>query len=592
MKPILFTCSRLVLFAIVLLLATSDCREAENVSSPMNPGAGGGQKAVADQKRFVSPRGAVTSADDNQPVSGATITAGEQSVRSNAEGKFTLTDVEMAARLSVMAEGYEETAPTVPDTGVLTVTLKPRVLNVTVQDKLTRQSLRGVTVTLGTRAVPTDDQGQAKLARVVPGTVKIQADGHASAEVEFIDQSALTISLFPTTLKGIVQDSTTGRPITNTLVYAGKSVTPVEADGSFMLKNQAEGSKATFKAAGFHKLQLTAGQDLTSTVALKPFQVRAIYIPFGLLSLPDYIKRLFDLVDRTELNSVVVDVKGDNGRLAYPSQVPLARQVGAPMKGLMPFEEFMRQARERHIYVIARLVIFKDSPLSEGRPDLAVRMLDGRVWRDRQNQGWIDGFQREAWEYNIAIAKEVAEFGVDEVQLDYIRFPTDGQVKLANFSKENTRENRVAAIDGFLEQFQAAMRPYGVFTSMDIFGLTTVVVEGDMGIGQEIDHVARYIDYLAPMLYPSTFRAGNMDLPKPYDAPYETVARSYRSALKRVPWAKIRPWLQHYSYDLSGLLAQKKAAEDAGAWGWTWWNAGGRYEEALFAPDHVASVQP
>jgi hypothetical protein len=295
-------------------------------------------------------------------------------------------------------------------------------------------------------------------------------------------------------------------------------------------------------------------------------------------------------VDKTELNAVAVDVKSDRGFLAWKSEVPLAKKLGVIKdRESRTLEEILRFCRERGIYTIARIVVFKDNPLAFGRPDLAVKKKDGSIWLDRENLGWGNPFRKEVWDYNIALAKEVAALGFDEINLDYIRFPSDGDLGAIAWEETNTLETRTEALRGFMKAISEALAPFPVFLSADVFGLTPWVEGGgDMGIGQRIEDVSLYVDYLCPMVYPSTFAPGSLGYENPALYPYEVVYRSTVKAKERSK-ALVRPWLQHYSlygvtYGLEQFRAQRKAAEEAGAWGWVWWNAGGFYEESLFAP--------
>ena len=164
------------------------------------------------------------------------------------------------------------------------------------------------------------------------------------------------------------------------------------------------------------------------------------------------------------------------------------------------------------------------------------------------------------------------------------RFPSDGDVGAIVYEEENTLETRTAAISEFLTRLSESLRPYGVFTSADVFGLTIwVVPSSDMRIGQRIIDVAPQVDYLAPMVYPSTFGPGNLGYDNPSDEPYNVVYRSQEEAETLVPpYVKVRPWLQGYWYTIEEMAQLKQAALDSESAGWVWWNAGGKYEEDLF----------
>lgn len=474
------------------------------------------------------------------------------------------------------------TAPPEPE-----IALPPQAVTVMVRDLFTDQPLAGATVALGDRLAQTDDGGQVVFRQVKEGApLTVQAQGHAMGETVYRGEFSLEIALRPTILTGVVSDLTTGQPISSTLIYVGDLIATTDEEGAYRLEDLPPEPVLTVKASGYRKTTLQVGPGFDPHIALEPFQVKGIYIPFGLLYRPERVRELIDLVDRTELNAIVVDVKGDRARLAYASQVPLAQEIEAELPGHMDLQELLQLCRERDIYTIARLVVFKDTVLAAKRPDLAVKRPDGGLWMDRERLYWVDPFRQETWDYNIAIAKEVAEMGFDEIQVDYVRFPSDGDIRHTRYSQPSTLESRTQAIRGFFARFQEALRPLGVFTSADVFGLTVWVEEGDMGIGQRLEDVAPYVDYLCPMVYPSTFALGGLGYANPALHPYQVVYRSYQRGAARTP-TRIRPWLQHFSirgveYTVERLLAQKQAAFDVGACGWTFWSARGAYNEEVF----------
>ena len=394
-------------------------------------------------------------------------------------------------------------------------------------------------------------------------------------------------------LPGRIVDAASGLPVEDALIYFNGGDILAVSGGGFVVPEGAAGSDLTIKAPGYRKTYVPEISESTLEIPLEPFKVKGIYIPFGLLALPERVKTLLDLVDQTELNSIVVDVKSDRGIISYDSEVPLASTIGAYRQGYLSPEELLQWCAEKGIYTVARMVVFKDDPLARGKPELAVVDGAGQLWLDREQLGWANPFREEVWDYNIALAKEVAEMGFDEIQFDYIRFPSDGDVRAIVYQEENTLETRTAAIRGFAAKLQQEVRPYAVFTSADVFGLTVWVKEGsDMGIGQRVEDISPYVDYLCPMVYPSTFESGNLGYVNPTLHPYGVVYRSTIEALKRSD-ARVRPWLQHYSlkgiqYDHSRLFAQRVAADEAtilGAQGWVYWNAGGKYDVNLFLPE-------
>jgi hypothetical protein len=557
--------------------------------------------------------GTVHAADSGEPLPNVAIGRGEQTATSDELGRFELHRVATGASIQVIPpEIFLPTQVTYGGEGALAVAVEPRRLVITARDGLMGVSLPGAVVRAGeiTRTVTADG---AQFSRIPPGTwLQLTREGYVTTEVTYNGEARLEVTMRPYAMQGVVRDRDTGQPVPGATLYTGNQILTADEAGFYRIADLPGDSGVTIKAAGFRKanLSLVAGTtalpslDVQATpcaqdppapgplcldLALTPFHVRGLYIPFGLLSRPDTVWGLLDLIDRTELNALVVDVKGDRGNLAYDSQVQMALDLGVngDRKGWISMDELLAEARARGIYSVARIVVFKDNPLALGVPELAVQRADGTVWTDGEGLGWGNPFREEVWDYNIAIAQEVAALGFDEVQFDYLRFPSDGNIGGIAYAEENTQETRTAAIREFTRRMAQALRPYGVFTSADVFGLTVwVEPESDMSIGQRVIDVAPFVDYLCPMVYPSTFRPGNLGYGDPSAHPYDVVYRSQQAAEARMsPSTRVRPWLQAYWYTLDEMLLQKQAADDAGASGWTFWNAGGVYEEELFTDE-------
>jgi hypothetical protein len=318
-------------------------------------------------------------------------------------------------------------------------------------------------------------------------------------------------------------------------------------------------------------------------VALRPQAIKAAYLTYYGIGDRGIRNRVLDLTARTELNAVVIDVKGDRGWILYPTEVPLALAIDAKGPGtLRNFDAMMADFKARGIYTIARIVTFKDNILASARPDLAViDTRTGKPWIDNEKLAWMDPFREEVWNYNIALAKEAIRRGFDEVQFDYVRFPTDGKLGAAKYSKPNSKETRLPAIAAFLERARREIGAVGGFVAADLFGYTAFN-ENDTDIGQRIEELAPHLDYFCPMVYPSGYQMGIPGFRNPVHHPYEVVHESVRLIRQRAAHtkARVRPWLQDfkdYAFDkrifgVTEIRAQIKGADDAGAVGWMLWN--------------------
>ena len=311
--------------------------------------------------------------------------------------------------------------------------------------------------------------------------------------------------------------------------------------------------------------------------ALLNTEFRAIYIT----SWTAGIKRFYELTDMMQhsfLNAVVIDVKDSTGKVGYNSQVPLVMQTGAYEKRIRDLDAILKFCRERKIYTVARIAVFQDPNLAKARPDLAVGSSRGGVWKDRKGLAWVDPASRTVWEYNLAIAKEVAAKGFDEVQFDYVRFPTDGKLKALTYPVYKRDIPKHEIIRNFFQYVDQQLKPVNVLVSADIFGLT-VMAEDDLNIGQRIEDVAPYVDFVCPMIYPSHFPPGHLKLKRPGEHPYRIIYDSCMRGLKRLEGkrAKMRPWLQDFklggAYDRQMIIDQIQAARDAKVFGFSLWNA-------------------
>jgi len=315
-------------------------------------------------------------------------------------------------------------------------------------------------------------------------------------------------------------------------------------------------------------------------------EFRAIYIT----SWTAGIKRfnvLLDMVTRSHLNAMVIDIKDSTGRVGYDSKVPLVAQTGAYEKRIHDLDGILKLCRERKVYTIARIAVFQDPNLARARTDLAVGEGGKGVWTDRKGLAWVDPASKEVWDYNIAIAKEAAAKGFDEVQFDYVRFPTDGKLKTMSYPIYKRDVPKHEIIRRFFEYVDQQMKPVDVLTSADIFGLTTMV-EDDMNIGQRIEDVADYVDFVCPMIYPSHYPTGHLGLKNPADHPYRIIYDASLRGMKRLEGkrARMRPWLQDFKlgavYDKKMIRDQIQAARDAGVSGFAMWNARNVYTESAY----------
>jgi hypothetical protein len=320
-------------------------------------------------------------------------------------------------------------------------------------------------------------------------------------------------------------------------------------------------------------------------LAPMPDEVRGIHVTMALASLPGKLDEYLEL-EAEGLNTIQLDIKDENGEVGFiPSAVPLATQVGAAKPYYRP-RAVARRLEQEGIYLIGRVVVFEDPRLAEGAPQLALKTRDGSVWRTRGGLAWSNPYDRRVWDYNVSLAEVAARAGFDEIQFDYVRFPSDGDVEGIVFpGKTATAPGWVIA--EFVHYAAKRLRPLGVRVSADLFGLAAT---RDLGIGQMPRRLGRHLDTVSPMVYPSHYSSGEFGLADPNADPGATVAYSlthFRREL-RGTGAQLRPWLQDFSqgrtYGLAELQAQIDAARKLGARGYLLWNPAGVYTPGALAP--------
>lgn len=328
-------------------------------------------------------------------------------------------------------------------------------------------------------------------------------------------------------------------------------------------------------------------------LANPPEIVKGIYFTGWSAGLKARVAYAIDLAKTTEINSVVFDVKDYSGNISYRTAVPEAKQYGAVRVMIRDVEGFIDRLHREGIYVIARITCFQDPVLAEARPDLAVHRVsklppDRRapltrdsVWRDRKGLAWVNPASRPAWDYIVALARDVLARGADEVNFDYVRFPSDGDLKDMYFPDWDPKTPKHEVIRAFFHHLREELP--GTKISADVFGLATVNTD-DLGIGQVIEDAYGSFDFVCPMVYPSHFAPKFLGFPNPAAKPYEVVHYSIRQAGERlrefsrsappaegkapaVRAAKLRPWIQDFQmgakYDAAAVRAEIQAIQDA-----------------------------
>ncbi|MBN1824145.1 MAG: putative glycoside hydrolase [Endomicrobiales bacterium] len=329
-------------------------------------------------------------------------------------------------------------------------------------------------------------------------------------------------------------------------------------------------------------------------VPKKPKYVRGIHITAWVAGSPGVRADIDRFFSETELNTAVIDIKEYAGEVYIPG-CPETYSIGSFSNVMPGVGKYLKTLKDMGVYTVARLVVFKDNILPEMKPGLAVRDEYGGLWRDNAGNMWADPYNPEVWKYNLDIAEQAVKIGFEEIQFDYIRFPSDGSTRACRYSQNHSSLTASAALINFLKEANRRLKPLGANISIDVFGLTTTV-EHDMGIGQKMEDMTDWVDYISPMLYPSHYNNGAYGIPEPDRAPYHTVYMAIEGAKRRLgrKLGKLRPYLQDFSlmsdYDAEKVRAQIQACYDNGVAEWLLWNPRCDYSEGALKSKEFSEI--
>jgi len=382
---------------------------------------------------------------------------------------------------------------------------------------------------------------------------------------------------------GVIIDSNSSLPIKNAIISDSLQDVRSDINGSFSIDSNE--TSYHIKAYGYRPYSLQEDSN-TTTIKLQAIKVKALYLTFwGASNNSKTLKNILNLIDKTEVNAVVVDVKNAYGSTQFWTGFKQANSYGAYKKRTnRDIKKFIRRLKERDIYTIARIVTFKDELQASNNPHYAIKKDNFKmtIWRNHDNMAWVDPFDKRAHNYAISIAEEAAKVGYDEINFDYIRFPAKKGLK---YSRQCTQPNRLKAIANFLDEAKKRLRKYGVFISVDTYG-NICWAKDDNGIGQTVSSLAKHADYLCPMLYPSGFSSGSFYFKYPAEHPYAVVYRSIKTIQDRIPSNRVRPWLQYFKdythkrkeYKKEEIQDQIRATEDIKTNGWMLWSPSSKYD--------------
>ncbi len=330
-----------------------------------------------------------------------------------------------------------------------------------------------------------------------------------------------------------------------------------------------------------------------------PYEVKGVYMTGWTTGGGKKFDAIIDLLDNSELNAVVIDVKEDKGDITYRSNIPLVHEIKSNhTRYISDIDRVLELLQEKNIYTIARVVSFKDPYMAGAKPDWSMQKKGGGVWKDNKGVMWVDPYRHEQWDYNLSVAIEVAQKGFDEIQLDYVRFPDNGKkvdAEVEFYQAGNI--TKAEKIRDFIRYVKSELEPYQVFLSADVFGLVPSVKD-DMGIGQQWELITPEVDYIAPMMYPSHYAKHTYGVPLPDKQPYDIIRGGLLDAHKKdealrvqgIKTAIIRPWYQDFTasylpkgewipYTGDEVLAQYRAGVELGVTEFMLWDASNNFSK-------------
>ncbi|MEK7479958.1 MAG: putative glycoside hydrolase [Patescibacteria group bacterium] len=338
-----------------------------------------------------------------------------------------------------------------------------------------------------------------------------------------------------------------------------------------------------------------------------PTPVKAIYMTQCAVGTPSFRESLTKLIDSTELNAIVIDIRDYTGKIAFPTDNPALKEYVSDECGANDMRAFVRDLHEKNIYVIGRITVFQNPAYTKAHPDEAVQKVGGGVWKDHKGLAFVDVGAKPYWDNVVELSKEAYALGFDELNYDYIRFPSDGDMKSAVYAWDPGKPKQ-EALERFFKYLHENVKPTGVVMSADLFGMTATNYD-DLNIGQVLERALPYFDFIDPMVYPSHYPTGFNGYKDVNANSYNIVRFSMSKAVERTvatttsiaslaytrigtstpavyekpsyPASKMRPWLQSFDYPVTytgAMVAEQiKANTDAGLDSYLFWDPANKY---------------
>ena len=455
------------------------------------------------------------------------------------------------------------------------------------------------TVTSAAETVVTDDTGLAALTwDERPIDVTVTAPGFHEASTTVAEKPAegvpVQIRLDPVVLTGRVT-SQDGRGLSGAHVSLGRDVeATTDSDGKFALFRAVPGTIEVQRPAWNAEAVTWDGSTDNVDVSLDPMMIRALRVAGDASGAGDLQKwqYLLNLADTTGINAFVVDTQDEGGWVYHDTDVQLAYDINA-VRPSYDAKQLIADMDAHGLYKITRIVTFQNNQLARAEPDIAaINTQTGLPWTNNKDLAWLDPTDHRSWEYPLSLAEEACSLGFDEIQFDYVRFPSDGPIDQLSFDELTANDyygaaaeqKRVETIAAFLQEAHDRLNPMGCAVAADIFAITLESTT-DEGIGQSPSVFSNYVDVLSPMIYTYTYGAGWKGWSNPNDHATELVTDALDAGIPRLEGsAMYRPWLQRAFLDDSEIRNIQQVAE-ARNLGWMLWSAGTIFDSGLLPPN-------
>lgn len=562
--------------------------------------------------------GRVEDAYTGQPIGGVQVNAGGTLTQTNSGGNFSFDAVPPDVKLAAKADGYAPATADAKGSSNVVIKLRPTTLSGKVTDASTSKPLAAVLVKLVLPSEPITPT--TPLTNTVPITQTVLPAATATtstlgygkglaappgASLVFTSATSTAAPVIPTEVLP------TNTPVPPTATFTPKPIPPTgpgfvavytDDSGNYSFKDVPEGASLSFKMPGYKLVKAPVGNTVKKDQAMEVFKAEAIYITAPVMATEDLYDPLIKFAQSSRINAVVVNVQNDNSEWVFDTQNP---DVLAAKNTDLYFHNMADQVKalkDKGLYTIARIVTFQEPTMAKARLDWAVKSsVTGKAWLGGQlnQQAWLDASVPAAQDYVVSMTKEVLALGFDEIQYDYVRFPSDPAPREPGkpvFSQPLTDTTKALAIEQFLTKAYAVIQPSDAFMSIDIFGYTLWPDQEGKPlngvIGQVFENMVNHTDYICPMIYPSHFTPGEEGCSKPAACAYELVHRSGEFAQQRFAGkrAKYRPWLEDFDWAYGKVLIdytspgttlvadQIRAAKETNTWGWQWWDAANEYQ--------------